>query len=63
MLGDGIGWRTDVVVEIALAEDEFSETPFDFEDVGEDSGDRGCDLDAGENARMGIGCVLGVCIR
>ena len=57
--------RTDVVVEIALAEDEFSELPFDCEDVGKDSGDGGCDLDAREieSSRMGIGCVLEVCIR
>jgi hypothetical protein len=53
---------TDVVVEIALAEDEFSETPFYGKDVGKDSGDGGCDLDTREveSAGMGIGCVLGV---
>ena len=55
--------RTDEVVKIALAKDEFSETPFDCDNVREDSG-HGGDLDTGEveNADMGISCrcVLGV---
>ena len=47
--------KTDLVVEIAFAQDELSQTPFDGEDVGEDAGDGGGDLHAREVERAGSG--------